>query len=281
MKMNNKFLRIIILSILISLACLISLQALTWSQIGWQVKSETQNDDGYNAEFSDSLGAQIFVKAAKKPSEKQINRMFEIYKNIKLWKSLTAQSFRFVVSDGLIETLIVPKRFMGSDGKDFMPYLPSGLSFSYADTLQYAFRMKIRNLFVRIRGQYSKETELTNKMSEAIENPHAYIRKRDPEYFLKQLKKLDKGLLELRKQNTALKNQVEYYRRGYMALLNEGFFSGPKLVDETKVQKILELKKQNPKLTKDQVKEALDKQKVEISSKELTIIFMVFFHEVK
>ena len=55
------------------------------------------------------------------------------------------------------------------------------------DTLTYNFRMKIQGLFIKIKGEYLTEDLILGKMTEAQRNPRAYVRKRDPEYFLRKL----------------------------------------------------------------------------------------------
>lgn len=254
--------------------------AMTWSQMGWQVKNEKTEDAAYYGEFTDSQGIPIFVQAQTKPDEVEKKKMFAIYKRVVRWQNVKFERLRFTYSDGVVEALLVPKQF-SYNGKDFTPYMPSGISLTYADTIQYNFRLKVNNLFVRIRGSYSKEMEIIKKISEAVDNPHAYIRKRDPEYFLHQLDRLSQRMDKLQKENAQLQKTIDKYRRGYMALHNEGFFSGPALISEYKVAKVLEIKKKNPNMKKDKVKEILEKQKVEISSKELTIIFLVYFNESK
>ncbi len=257
------------------------LVALSYNQLGWQLKQEQAEDNSYSAELLDTQGMEIFIRSSTKPTEAELKKMFAIYEKAKLWQKIQVRQFRFTSSDGTIEALVVLQKFASEHGKNILPYLPSGLSFTYADTLQYNFRLKIEKLFVRIRGSYSKETELIQKVTEAVDNPHAYIRKRDPEYFLQQLDRLSQDIDKLKTENIALRKQMETYRRGYMALHNEGFFSGPTAINDSKIQKVLEIKKQNPGIKKDKIKEILEKQKIEISSKELTIILLVYFNEAK
>lgn len=266
-----------ILFLLAMSATVAQLQAYSWAGQGFRDVQAEEKADQWYVSMKDSQGRAIKVRASRKLDARQGQRVKEVHKTLTGWKHLQIKEMRFVLSSGVIEVLVVPEELTTTSGKDILQYLPSGLSFSYIDSLQYNFRLKIQNLFVRIKGQYIKESEVLEKIQEAIKNPHGYIRKRDPEYFLRQLERLDKELDIARKNNAQLREEMEIMRTGFMALVNEGFFSGPEMISQDKVDAVVRLKTEKPSIKAEEIQKKLEAQKMEVSSKEIRIILAAYF----
>jgi hypothetical protein len=153
--------------------------------------------------------------------------------------------------------------------------MPAGMYFVDTDTLTYNFRMTIKSLFLKIKGEFLTEELVCGKMLEAIKNPSAYVRKRDPEYFLRKLEQLETDLDRLKAYD------FENLRIGVLTLHNKGFFGGVNLIKKEVIIKVIELKKQSASLSKDQIVEKLKAEKIEASAGEVELILNIYFNEFK
>jgi len=123
-------------------------------------------------------------------SDSQANLLVQLRKQFADLKYIKIKTLRVVIADGEVEALILPYSFTYK-GEDLTKYLPSGIQFYYEYYLEYDFRMLIKKLFIRIKGQYFDETSLADQMIEAVKDPVAYIRSHEPEYLIKKIAELD------------------------------------------------------------------------------------------
>ncbi len=93
-----------------------------------------------------------------------------------------------------------------------------------------------------------------------MEKPHDYIRKRDPEFILAKLTKLEERCGKLEDESRMLKNAI-------LALHNTGFFRGPTAISADLVKRVIELKKADPALKADQIREKLRSEKLRLQTR--------------
>ncbi len=271
--------------LLAALLAAVPLAAQNFSAVGLHVLDEKKSEDQVTLTLKSSSGLTFGLRHDGTLSDAHLEKVSRFIQIVSDLKSIKPIKIEVTFFQKQLDFLLVPEFYRIGD-LDVLPYLPAGLSFSSLDTLQYNFRLKVDNLFVRIKGDFSREDELNAKVVEAVKNPHAYIRKRDPEYFLskldslqEQLDKQQKRTSELEQKNAAMLDVMEVMRRGIMTLDNEGFFSGFKEIPKAKVDFVVNLKRANPAINREQLEKKLKDQKMEISSKELTIILALFFNE--
>lgn len=252
--------------------------AIDWSAAGYTVEKTEKTEEQVSVQLKDADSLEISLRHDGNFSDKELKSMQSFLAEMKKMKSLEIGRIEISFFSDQLQYLLIPKS-LKIDGKDIQPFLPSGISFNQLDKLEYGFRLKVKNFFVKIRGSYIDEQELVKKLKEASENPFNYIRKRDPEYFLSKLDFLQERINLLEKRNNDLNNTLMRMRTGFMALDNEGFFSGFKPIDQAKIDAVLTIKKENPDIKREAIKERLEKMKLEVSSKELYIILAVYFND--
>lgn len=212
--------------------------------------------------------------------EKVVKKIIELKRTFFEWKTIQIESIRFVPSFDIIEIVIIPKKYEYGQ-IDYLPYMPAGMLFIYTDTLTYNFRITRENLFIKIKGEYITEDLLGAKINEAIKNPQAYIRKRDPEYFLAKLEQLENSIDKLMSGQVKLKDGNDKLRYGVLTLHNKGFFGGMNLIDKNAIKKIILLKESKPSMTKEEISKSLEKEDIKISSGEIELILNIFLNEFK
>lgn len=255
-----------------------NLLAVDWPARNITVVEKKEIEERTELVLKDAEGHQFMVQYDGTLDEGSAAAIVKLLKIFYAWKNITIDTMRFNVSKQSMSISIFPSKYEYK-GKDFLPYLPAGMLFIYTDTLSYNFRLTKDNLFIRIKGEYTYEKLIGDKMTEALKNPHAYIRKRDPEYFLAKLSQLEEDLERTRARQHTFRNEYNKLRYALMYLHNTGVLWGKNPINKKAIERVVEIKKNNPKIKKDDIVKQLDKEKIEISGKELDIILAVYFNE--
>jgi len=253
--------------------------AAAWENYGFKVVNSSQEDDKTTLDLNDAEGHSLTVVFAGAPSEQAMPIIAKLQKAFYGWHSMQVKSIRYaLLENNSVEVQVFPAAF-AEDKVDFMQYIPGHLFFIYKDQLQYSFRLSVNKLFVKIKGYYTDEADLTKKLKQAIKDPQAFIMKRDPEYFIAKLEKLEEEIEFQKSATHKQKLEAERLRQVIAALNNTGLFSGPAAIPEKLLKRVVELKTQTPTLKREQVQATLDQEKIEWSSKQLKSIFAVYFSE--
>lgn len=101
-------------------------------------------------------------------------------------RGLVAARLRLLFEGPRVDVLVVPESFT-VQGRELARFMPSGMQFSYTDTLQYDFRLLVDNLALRMSGRYFTAEQFTDRLLRAIEAPAAYIQSQDPEFLFRRL----------------------------------------------------------------------------------------------
>ncbi|MBV6493592.1 MAG: hypothetical protein LDLANPLL_01615 [Turneriella sp.] len=263
-----------------------SLSAANWEEYGFKILSSSQEntqgmDDRTTLELSDKDGRALTVQTSGNAADKSIPAVAQLQKTLFGLKSMQIKNIRYsLLENGIVEVQVFPASF-SSDGVDFMPNIPGHLFFIYKDQLQYSFRLEVNKLFVKIKGYYTDEAELLKKMKQAIKDPQGFIVKRDPEYFIAKLEKLEEELETQKSKTHRLETEMERMRRITAALHNSGIFSGPEAIPEKLINRVVELKTKNPAWKQEQIQTQLDQEKVEWTKKQIRLILAVYFSELE
>lgn len=257
-----------------------SLHAAKWEEYGFKVINQSQEDDKVTLEMTDAQGRALTVLYnVATASEKAIPIVAQLQKTFYGWKSMQVKTIRYTLLENtIVEVQVFPSSF-SEDNVDFMKNIPGHLFFIYKDQLQYSFRLEVNKLFVKIKGYYTDEPDLMKKVKQAVKDPQGFIIKRDPEYFIGKLEKLEEELEAQKGMNHRQEKELERLRATTAALHNTGVFSGPEAIPEKLVLRIVEIKKQNPAWKREQIQTQLDQEKIEWSKKQVKLILAVYFSE--
>lgn len=234
--------------------------------------------------------------------------------------------------------VLIPSRF-SHDGIDLLPYLPSGMEFFPADQMEYEFRLRVENLFLRVAGRLINEREFASRLVQIVRQPGEYLRSQNPEYLLNQISLVQETLAEAVRRVTAenqagqarqealardLQGVKEDYtalaeahralneahqalaedhnaliekhtllaeehlelarvfgllRNASMALHNRGLLGRISLPDPKAVERMLAIKAAEPSLTRDQMREKARGEGYDISKKDVTLVYAIYFNE--
>lgn len=254
----------------------LSLFAINWTgdEIGelkedevLNILQKTEVEAGTNITLQDKNNNTFNIIYSQVVDKVRANIILKLKSDFFNWTGLTVNKLKFIVLEDSIEIFVLPLEFI-CNGTNVISYMPAGMLFTYTDVLQYNFRITKNNLFIRIQGFFINQTQLCEKILEALKNPTAYIRKRDPEFFLSKLIQLQNDLDKLKRENSMLRWAV-------ITLIND------ENISEDIVNRVVNLKKQNPLITVSQIRDKLKKQDVKLSKSEIAVIITVYFNEFK
>ncbi len=332
-----------ILLLLLSLIPVKGLYSQDLGTAGYTILSEKKVNGEILYEVTDAQGNTFTIQTPKKLTQPQIDLLSRLQKSLYTWENMKIDTLRMIIADMEVEINVVPELYE-YEGMDLTYYLPSGMQFYYDKFLEYDFRTKINTLFLRVRGRYVGEKELSEKLASAIRDPSAYIQAYDQEFMVRKFLEIDveaesfQKILQTLQEDT--KSLREYYnslreegslaydllkeeldnleevdsmlkeahdtlkkehqlsdeqqmllsdrfallRYALIAMQNRGFFDimfgGPdRPIDKNAIERLVALKKENPALTKKEASDLLKQEGINMTIREVSIIFSVYFNE--
>lgn len=239
--------------------------AFDWASRGLSLKDSGSVDEENFIIFEDSSAIEVKIRFRNELSNSQAETAADLFSDFKSWKYLTMSRLEFFWVNDTCEILIIPASYKYKD-IEYTPYIPGGLVFIYDDYLRYNFRVNRDNFFLRINDKFINEEILSGRIKEAVEDPVAYLTKREPEYFLQKL-------TELEERQERLTGALLYFE-------NSGFLGfGNTPVKKSLIKRIIEIKTEEPDIKADAIKAKLADEKIEASSKEIKLILNVFYNE--
>ena len=253
----------------IALCCLMMLVSAPLFAYDWQSKQITREVSSDKEDktllLKDSSGNMFYVENGDDLTDEEVVSILTIKDSIFGWQNIKIKEARFVSEGGVINMLITPESVL-CNSVDIAKNLTAGMLFSFENqTLSYNFRIKKDNYFLRINGAYISEKVLCDKMLEAVQTPQTFVQRRDPDYLLSHIDKIDA--------------EMNLIRKIAIALNNKGLFSSDGPVDDAVIDKVVKLKQVNSKATKKEIKESLVKENIKVTDRALELIFNVYFYE--
>ena len=222
--------------------------------------------------LTDSEGHIFTLIYKKEITDAEADKIIELKTMLYGLRDITVRNLTFrAPGNGIIDIILIPQRFSFINANP-QEFLPAGMLLQNTDVLEYKFHLVKDGIVVRIAGVLSDEERFKTLLTEAYNNPKDYMRKREPEYILKQLDEHEANIKKMQKE-------YDDQTYGLLILQNKGFFGGINVISRETVDRIVAMKKTTPLLTKDQIKTNLENNGIKISDKELKLIFSVYFNE--
>lgn len=241
-----------------------NLLALDWQTATdgeFQFVSKTNISEMTQVILTDKANLKITVRYEDSPSAELIRSLVKAKNTVSSIPQLTITGLTVTLMDKNMDLLVRVGQYM-YEGQDFTPYLPSGMLFNQSDVLQYNFRMDVNNVFIKVKGEFIGAPELGQKISEALKDPGLYARKRDPEYILSKIEKLETDNSKLQSENNRLRK----------FLMNQ---SGA--LSEADILYVINQKKENPSLDAEMIRMKAKEEGKKISKKQVETILQLTF----
>ena len=246
--------------------------AFEWKSAGMEIR-ETGIVEGENyIILKDGSANEIKVRFQGELGDQWAEAVVSLNSKFRGWTYMKAGTLEFFLNGNTLEVLIIPSGF-SYKGINFMPNIPGGMTFLYDYDLRYNFRVNKGDFFLRLNDKFIDEVSLCERMKEAVEDPISYMKKREPEYFLRKLNELEEAQKEAEINYSRIANALLYYQNTTFL----GFGNTP--VKSQVIKRVIELKASDPKLKKDKIKAQLASEKIEATDKEIGLILSVFYNE--
>ncbi len=249
--------RFAIVLMMLALAGAARLDAYDWASANIAVDGEEKDNGRTVLTLRDGEGRVFVLGYDAEPADATVQRILKLKDDFNAWEHIKIGRMNFEYSRDVLEVNLVPSDFTYK-GINVLDYLPAGLLFSYYDTMYYNYRITRDKMFVRVYGEYVTEEELCEKTIAAVSDPLAYIRARDPEYLLQRLDRLVNAM---------------------MAFESKGLFGSAKPIERRIVQRIVEIKRQNPAYKRKDIVKVLDREKISIGEKEVGVVLGIYYNE--
>lgn len=228
--------------------------------------------------LQDASGRSFVVAYLEEPSADVMKKVVQLKDLFFAWKNITIRSLRFTITDDIVDSLVIPDRIL-VNGSDVQSFVPAGLLFSFSGSLGYDFRVTKDNFFLRVRGTYSSEEEMTQKIAAALANPATFLQRSDMEYVLSRVEALSARVEALAAEVDARAAEVDALRYAAMRRENTEWLFWKVPIPRDGLKRVVELKRQNPALTKSEVEAQLKQEGIKISGGAIGIIFEYYFNE--
>ncbi|HNX57679.1 MAG TPA: hypothetical protein PKK43_01165 [Spirochaetota bacterium] len=250
--------------ILICMIC-ISLPAFSadWTAKGIMHDPETDQDSWKG--FRDADNHFFLVEDGLNVTDEEAASIIKMKDIFFSWQNVKFRDIKFSIEGSVINAVVIPSD-LKNDSLDLVPYLPAGMLFyTQNESMQYNFRIKKDTYFLKITGAFISDKVLFDKITEAVRTPQTFVQRRDPDYLLSQLDRIN--------------YEQDQLKKSIIALNNKGFFSNRGPVDSKAVDKVVELRTKNPSIKISEIEAELAKEKIQILTSEIELILNVYFNQ--
>jgi len=272
------------------------LSAAGFEDSGYTITGKSVEDGKDVYALQDAGGFPFTVVLAGEPTRRQQESLKALIGIFRSLQRVPIASLRIAFAGEAAEIILVPRPF-SHQGQELASFMPSGMQFYYDGYLEYDFRMKADNLFFRVRGQFFAEDQFLDRLAGAARNPAAFIHANDPEFVYRRLLELEKKMddtaawgraaldgLErkndgLAAESSDLEREFLLLRYALLVLHNRGFFGSIRLPSGKGIERLVEMKKGEPSLSRETAAARLRAEGIEMSSKEVFLVFSVYFNE--
>jgi hypothetical protein len=173
-----------------------SISALMWAQdfaqFGFKKTGEKKSDNLIYSILDDAGGNTVlFASSTKTIAVKDLKALQTLTETFFGWDNLKIAEIKIIAFPERLQAVILPQA-LSFENVDFLGNIPSGIQFYYTSFLEYDFRMKVQDYFIRMQGSLFSEQELLARMKQAVNDPVLYIKTHDPEYMIRKLTELEK-----------------------------------------------------------------------------------------
>lgn len=255
--------------------------AYEWDSIGLNIIERPDDSDDSSVYLSDSEGKTYIIANETKVNEQIAAEIKLFIKTAKNWKNISWNEMKFFIAGNEMQCVAYPSS-ISFKNEDLLPFIPGGLVFSYEEGAQrYDFRLIKNNTIIKMRGAYIEEELLLGRISEALNDPKSFMKKRDPDFLLAKIEELENKIDRAESNILQVKLQSDKYMFDLIAFENARLFNSKAPVEQVLVYKIIELKKSDSSMTVLQVKNKLDELKIASTISEIELVFAVCFNQFK
>lgn len=248
-----------------------------WEPAGWSVISTLVLGAETEYRIKNSRGTEFTLFVPQIPDARDLLRINRLAALIEGWTQLVPGKMVMRRTGEGMQLVVVPAKFV-YEQVDLAAHMPGGMTFLLDDQIRYGFRMTKDRIAMKLEGVFIDRAEFMLRCLSAVKNPLAYAGKSN---FVARMDRLQQELDDIKRRYVELQKNFVTLRQGVLALHNTGFLRGARAVAVKSVTRLVALKKQHPDWDADRLSAQLEKEKLELSSKEIRLILALFFNIIK
>ncbi|MBP8083232.1 MAG: hypothetical protein KAZ87_08540 [Spirochaetes bacterium] len=270
-----------ILLILLSLIISSEAYSFDWSTLSMTPAEKNEESDEDAVFLTDSDSKIYIIENEQKVNDQIATEIAQFIRIAKSWKYIVWKEMKFYITSDGLQFAVYPSKIEYKN-EDLLPFIPGGMVFSYEEGAQrYDFRLIKKNTIIKMRGAYIEEEPLLAKISEALNDPKSFMKKRDPDFLLAKIEELENKLDKAETNALSAKIQNDKIAADLIAFQNARMFNSKQFVSADIISRIVELKKADSRITTEEMKKKMDEEKKNISLEEINLIYGVYFNEYK
>ena len=278
----------------------------------YEVIDRREDDETIRRTVRDDEGNEFELRSAEETlSERQRSILDVITRTVFSLDSLEVESMNVLFVEDRADILVVPSS-LEFEGEELRSYVPSGLSFTFDQVLEYDFRVLVDDYFMRFSGQFIDEEQFLSRLADAINDPVGFLESQRPELLAQRLDEVEEAVaslsdafedqaaelddtraelddtraeladteetLERTRQDLAeARAEVFDLRYAVLAFNNATFFGRDRPIDEQVIDRIVELRNRNPGIERDEIRDRLSEEGLDASRNEVELVLAVFF----
>ena len=214
--MKNRLLAGICSLLFISMP-LSALAAVDLGKLGIEIVEKTPQGDNILYRAKDKEGNSFSFSIKDEVTEAQAEILGTIKDTVFSWKYIDVSSLKILFSQDRADIAIIPTNFTYKDF-DLNEFMPSGMQFYYTTFLEYDFRMRIDNLFLRMQGEFFTEDQFSEKLLVAVADPSLYMQNQDPDFVIKKTAIIEEKVEKVRFESGENSKNLNALETDYLAL---------------------------------------------------------------
>ena len=252
-----------------------------WSTISLTSAEKNEESDEDSVYLTDSDSKIYIIENEHKVDAQIASEIAQFIRIAKGWKFILWNEMKFYITPEGLQFAVYPSK-VEYKNENLLPFIPGGMVFSHEEGSQrYDFRLIKKNTIIKMRGAYIEEEPLLAKISEALNDPKSFMKKRDPDFLLAKIEELENKLDKAETNALSAKIQNDKIAADLIAFQNARMFNSKKAVTADIIARIVELKKEDSRLTAEEMKKKMDIEKKNVTLEEINLIYGVYFNEYK
>lgn len=207
---------------------------------GYEILEMRTDAETIRIEVRDPDGHEFEIRSTDDTlSERQLGMLEAIRGTVYNIDTLDVESMNVLFDEDRADILVVPARFEYDD-MDLLRYIPAGLQFSFKQVLEYDFRVRVDEYFIRFHGQYIDEELFVTRLAGAITDPIGFLESQRPEFLAQRIHELEETISVLESElgrtneELGLTNEKLERTNEELALTNEELDRTNEELDRTK-----------------------------------------------
>lgn len=215
----------------------------------WEISEQNSNI----TTIINSQGKKALIISTQILLDENLQKIYNVLDTIWAISELQGTQASIKIESNARFHLVIYPTELTVNSVSLLPYIPSGLSFYYDNSLFYDVSLKVNDMMPKVKGAYIDSTDFLEQLLLATKMP---------EWFM---------------SDTHLQNRIALLEKTLIAILNKNWSGKPVPVADEIIKKIIGYYGENPLITEEETLQKLKSEGYQTNLKEIKAVFIVYF----